>query len=112
MAELRRTKVSNLLERYDGIVRLHDLADAYQRYKESKPSTLGYPQRSILTSLKMKMRRNSKSYFKAFRQCLATCGPTWQCSLQGFQSCRECDICTCNHRNRHDCLSYNDRIIP
>src|ERR671922_120235 len=36
MVELRRTKVSNLSERNDGLVRLHDLADAYQRYKESK----------------------------------------------------------------------------
>jgi H/ACA ribonucleoprotein complex subunit 4 len=35
MVELRRTQVSNLSER-DGFVRLHDLADAYQRYKESK----------------------------------------------------------------------------
>jgi H/ACA ribonucleoprotein complex subunit 4 len=35
MVELRRTRVSNLSEK-DGLVRLHDLADAYQRYKESK----------------------------------------------------------------------------
>jgi H/ACA ribonucleoprotein complex subunit 4 len=35
MVELRRTRVSNLSEQ-DGFVRLHDLADAYQRYKESK----------------------------------------------------------------------------
>ncbi len=35
MVELRRTRVSNLSE-HDGFVRLHDLADAYQRYKESK----------------------------------------------------------------------------
>ena len=36
MIELRRTRVSNLLERESGLVRLHDLADALQRYKESK----------------------------------------------------------------------------
>jgi H/ACA ribonucleoprotein complex subunit 4 len=36
MIELRRTRVSNLLERESGLVRLHDLADAFQRYKESK----------------------------------------------------------------------------
>ena len=36
MVELRRTRVSNLSEQNDGLVRLHDLADAYQRYKESK----------------------------------------------------------------------------
>jgi H/ACA ribonucleoprotein complex subunit 4 len=36
MVELRRTMVSNLSEQKDGLVRLHDLADAYQRYKESK----------------------------------------------------------------------------
>lgn len=35
MVELRRTRVSNLFEK-DGLVRLHDLADAFQRYKESK----------------------------------------------------------------------------
>jgi H/ACA ribonucleoprotein complex subunit 4 len=35
MVELRRTRVSNLSEQ-NGFVRLHDLADAYQRYKESK----------------------------------------------------------------------------
>lgn len=34
MVELRRTQVSNLYEK-NGLVRLHDLADAYQRYKES-----------------------------------------------------------------------------
>lgn len=34
MVELRRTQVSNLYER-DGLVRLHDLADAYQRFKET-----------------------------------------------------------------------------
>lgn len=34
MVELRRTRVSNLRES-DGLVRLHDLADAYQRFKES-----------------------------------------------------------------------------
>lgn len=34
MVELRRTRVSNLSEK-DGLVRLHDLADAYQRYKET-----------------------------------------------------------------------------
>jgi H/ACA ribonucleoprotein complex subunit 4 len=33
MVELRRTRVSNLNEN-DGLVRLHDLADAYLRYKE------------------------------------------------------------------------------
>ena len=36
MVELRRTRVSNLIEHNDGMVRLHDLADAFQRYKESK----------------------------------------------------------------------------
>lgn len=36
MVELRRTRVSNFTEQKDGLVRLHDLADAYQRYKESK----------------------------------------------------------------------------
>src|SRR5919199_391711 len=36
MVELRRTRVSNLSEQKDGLVRLHDLADAYQRYKESR----------------------------------------------------------------------------
>lgn len=35
MVELRRTRVSNLSEQQDGFIRLHDLADAYQRYKES-----------------------------------------------------------------------------
>lgn len=35
MVELRRTRVSNLSEQ-GGLVRLHDLADAYQRYKENK----------------------------------------------------------------------------
>lgn len=35
MVELRRTRVSNLSEQ-DGMVKLHDLADAFQRYKESK----------------------------------------------------------------------------
>jgi H/ACA ribonucleoprotein complex subunit 4 len=34
MVELRRTQVSNLYEKH-GMVRLHDLADAYQRYKET-----------------------------------------------------------------------------
>jgi H/ACA ribonucleoprotein complex subunit 4 len=34
MVELRRTRVSNFYEK-DGLVRLHDLADAYLRYKES-----------------------------------------------------------------------------
>ncbi|MEO9295149.1 MAG: RNA-guided pseudouridylation complex pseudouridine synthase subunit Cbf5 [Nitrososphaera sp.] len=34
MVELRRTQVSNLYEK-DGLVRLHDLADAYQRFKET-----------------------------------------------------------------------------
>lgn len=36
MVELRRTRVSNLSEQASGLVRLHDLTDAYQRYKESK----------------------------------------------------------------------------
>jgi H/ACA ribonucleoprotein complex subunit 4 len=40
MVELRRTRVSNLSEQSvtggGGLVRLHDLADAYQRYKETK----------------------------------------------------------------------------
>jgi len=36
MVELRRTRVSNLSEQQDGLVRLHDLADSYLRYKESK----------------------------------------------------------------------------
>jgi H/ACA ribonucleoprotein complex subunit 4 len=36
MVELRRTRVSNLSEQNDGLVRLHDIADAYQRYKERK----------------------------------------------------------------------------
>jgi H/ACA ribonucleoprotein complex subunit 4 len=36
MVELRRTRVSNLSEQAGGLVRLHDLTDAYQRYKESK----------------------------------------------------------------------------
>src|SRR5919109_542456 len=36
MVELRRTRVSNLSEQQNGLVRLHDLADAFQRYKESK----------------------------------------------------------------------------
>ena len=35
MVELRRTRVSSLSEQKDGLVRLHDLADAYLRYKES-----------------------------------------------------------------------------
>ena len=35
MVELRRTRVSNLFEQ-DGMVKLHDLADSFQRYKESK----------------------------------------------------------------------------
>ncbi len=35
MIELRRTRVSNLLE-LGGLVRLHDLYDAYQLYKEKK----------------------------------------------------------------------------
>jgi H/ACA ribonucleoprotein complex subunit 4 len=37
MVELRRTRVSNLSEK-DGFVRLHDLADAFLRYKESGDS--------------------------------------------------------------------------
>jgi H/ACA ribonucleoprotein complex subunit 4 len=36
MVELRRTQVSNLSEHNGALVKLHDLADAYQRYKESK----------------------------------------------------------------------------
>lgn len=36
MVELRRTRVSNLSENGDGLVRLHDLADAWYRFKESK----------------------------------------------------------------------------
>src|SRR5919202_88384 len=36
MVELRRTRVSNLSEQNDGLVRLHDIVDAYQRYKERK----------------------------------------------------------------------------
>lgn len=35
MVELRRTRVSNLSEQ-SGMVRLHDLVDAFSRYKESK----------------------------------------------------------------------------
>jgi len=35
MVELRRTRVSNLSEQGDGLARLHDLADAYERYKEA-----------------------------------------------------------------------------
>lgn len=36
MVELRRTRVSNLSEQNEGLVRLHDIADAYQRYKEKR----------------------------------------------------------------------------
>jgi len=36
MVELRRTRVSNFSEQGNGLVRLHDLADAYHRYKEGK----------------------------------------------------------------------------
>ena len=36
MVELRRTRVSNLSEQKEGLVRLHDIADAYQRYKEKR----------------------------------------------------------------------------
>jgi len=36
MVELRRTRVSNLSEQGDALARLHDLSDAYQRFKESK----------------------------------------------------------------------------
>lgn len=39
MVELRRTQVSNLYEK-DGMVRLHDLADAFQRYKEGDEEKL------------------------------------------------------------------------
>lgn len=35
MVELRRTRVSNFSEAKQGFVRLHDLSDAFQRYKES-----------------------------------------------------------------------------
>jgi tRNA pseudouridine55 synthase len=38
MVELRRTRVSNFSEQA-GMVRLHDLADAFQRYKESNDDT-------------------------------------------------------------------------
>jgi tRNA pseudouridine55 synthase len=34
MIELRRTRVSHLLEKEDSMVKLHDLADAFQLYKE------------------------------------------------------------------------------
>jgi H/ACA ribonucleoprotein complex subunit 4 len=36
MVELRRTRVSNFTEQGDGLVRLHDLADAFYRYKQDK----------------------------------------------------------------------------
>lgn len=36
MVELRRTRVSNFTEHGNGLVRLHDLADAYYRYKHSR----------------------------------------------------------------------------
>jgi len=36
MVELRRTRVSNFSEKADGLVRLHDLADAFYRYKQNK----------------------------------------------------------------------------
>ena len=36
MVEFRRTRVSNLSEQNEGLVRLHDIADAYERYKERK----------------------------------------------------------------------------
>jgi len=36
MVELRRTRVSNLSEQNGDLVKLHDLADGYQRFKESK----------------------------------------------------------------------------
>ncbi|HKU50484.1 MAG TPA: RNA-guided pseudouridylation complex pseudouridine synthase subunit Cbf5, partial [Nitrososphaera sp.] len=36
MVELRRTRVSNFSEQSDGLVRLHDLADAFYRYKQNK----------------------------------------------------------------------------
>jgi H/ACA ribonucleoprotein complex subunit 4 len=35
MVELRRTRVSNFSEQADGMVRLHDLADAFYRYKHN-----------------------------------------------------------------------------
>ena len=35
MVELRRTRVSNFSEDKQGLVKLHDLSDAFQRYKES-----------------------------------------------------------------------------
>jgi H/ACA ribonucleoprotein complex subunit 4 len=34
MIELRRTRVSHLLEKEDSMIKLHDLADAFQLYKE------------------------------------------------------------------------------
>ena len=36
MVELRRTRVSNFTEQANGLVRLHDLADAFYRYKQNK----------------------------------------------------------------------------
>jgi H/ACA ribonucleoprotein complex subunit 4 len=36
MVELRRTRVSNFSEREEGFTKLHDLADAYQLYKEKR----------------------------------------------------------------------------
>jgi H/ACA ribonucleoprotein complex subunit 4 len=39
MVELRRTKVSNLSERKDGLVRMHDLADAVELYRSDEDDT-------------------------------------------------------------------------
>jgi H/ACA ribonucleoprotein complex subunit 4 len=39
MVELRRTQVSNLSERKDGLVRMHDLADALELYRHEEDDT-------------------------------------------------------------------------
>jgi H/ACA ribonucleoprotein complex subunit 4 len=39
MVELRRTQVSNLSERKDGLVRMHDLADALELYRHDEDDT-------------------------------------------------------------------------
>jgi H/ACA ribonucleoprotein complex subunit 4 len=39
LVELRRTKVSNLSEKNDGLVRMHDLADAVELYKHEEDDT-------------------------------------------------------------------------
>lgn len=39
MVELRRTQVSNFSEKEESLTKLHDLADAYQLYKEKKEDT-------------------------------------------------------------------------